>query len=65
MLKLVQIERELKEGRKFTIPAEAKTGYNWSDDPSDPDSLRKFKGHDDRRRQRQPGVSRFQSLGLK
>ena len=57
----------LKEGRPFKIPAEAKTGYNWSDDPDDPDSLRKFRGHDPRRRERDPtkSYSRFDQLGLK
>lgn len=64
MLALVEQTVELSEGRPFIIPAEAKTGWNWSDDPSDPDSLRKFKDHYARRRQRIPGQSRFHSLGL-
>lgn len=67
MLALVEQTVMLKEGRPFTIPAEAKTGYNWSDDPSDPDSLRKFKGHDPRKRQRDPSktYSRFELLDVK
>jgi len=67
MLGLCEQQTSLKEGRPFTIPAEAKTGWNWSDDPSDPDSLRKFKGHDPRRRDRNPSkpYSRFDLLGVK
>jgi len=67
MLGLCEQQVSLKEGRPFTIPAEAKTGWNWSDDPSDPDSLRKFKGHDPRRRDRNPSksYSRFDLLGVK
>jgi DNA polymerase-1 len=67
MLKIVEQTVLLKEDRPFTIPAEAKTGWNWSDDSSDPDSLRKFKGHDDRRRVRDPSksYSRFDLLGVK
>lgn len=67
MVKCVEQMAELKEGRLFTIPAEAKTGWNWADDPSDPDSLRKFRGRDARRRQRDPSksYSRFELLGVK
>ena len=32
----------LKGGRSFMIPGEAKVGWNWSDDRSDPDSMRKY-----------------------
>lgn len=52
----------LKGDRDFTIPAEAKVGWNWADRPSledvakgakdDPDSLRKWTGHDKRKRER-------------
>lgn len=81
MLKLCEQQVSLKEGRPFTIPAEAKTGWNWADTPPrregesltdyenriDPDALRKFKGHDDRKRQRDPSksYSRFEALGVK
>lgn len=41
-LGIVEQEIALKEGRAFKIPAEAKTGWNWSDDPSDPDALKKW-----------------------
>lgn len=41
---IAQIEQEvsLKGGRTFVIPGDAKVGYNWSDDRSDPDALRKW-----------------------
>jgi DNA polymerase-1 len=41
-LDLVQQRIALKGGREFTIPAEAKCGWNWSDDKDDPDALRKW-----------------------
>ena len=34
-LKLMKIEIELKGGRMFTIPLEAKTGFNWGDSKKD------------------------------
>jgi DNA polymerase-1 len=39
---LVEETHRLKDGRDFKIPAEAKVGWNWSDNKDDPDSLRKF-----------------------
>lgn len=42
MLRLVEQSMVLKEGREFVIPAEAKIGWNWSDNKNDPDALRKF-----------------------
>ena len=41
---LKQIEQTifLKDSREFKIPAEAKTGWNWSDDPTDPNALKKW-----------------------
>jgi DNA polymerase-1 len=41
-LGLVQQQMVLKGGREFMIPAEAKVGWNWSDDRNDPDALRKW-----------------------
>lgn len=45
-LALVEQTITLKEGRPFTIPAAAKTGYNWSDyhptQNPDPDALMKY-----------------------
>lgn len=39
---LIEETHILKEGRPFKIPAEAKTGYNWSDDKDDPNALKKW-----------------------
>lgn len=38
------------KGRKFVIPGEAKSGWNWGNyhEKINPNGLRKFKGHDDR-----------------
>jgi DNA polymerase I len=44
--------RVLKGGREFVIPAEAKVGWNWSDDRNDPDALRKWPEKEPRRRVR-------------
>lgn len=45
-LALVEQSFKLKEGREFTIPAEAKVGWNWSDfhpvKNPDPDAMRAF-----------------------
>jgi len=50
---------ELKHGRKFVVPTEAKTGWNWGDqviDPitkeviDNPDGLKKWKNGDERKR---------------
>lgn len=66
MLALVQQTVMLKEGREFVIPAEAKVGYNWSDDKDDPDSLRKWPEKEKRKRVRDPSktYSRFEALGV-
>jgi DNA polymerase-1 len=64
MLSLCEQTVRLSGGRSFQIPAEAKVGWNWSDDKADPDSLQKWKGQDTRRRQRAPNKSRFNHLGL-
>lgn len=57
-LALIEQTFRLKDGRDFTIPAEAKVGWNWSDyrkDSPDPDALRKFNDPDrPRRRTRHP-----------
>ena len=49
--KLIEVPLVIK-GRKFVVPCEAKTGWNWgSYDPAyNPDGLKKFKGVDSRRR---------------
>jgi DNA polymerase-1 len=41
-LSVVEQTIALKGGREFTIPGEAKVGWNWSDTASDPDAMRKF-----------------------
>lgn len=56
-LETIQQRQVLKEGREFVIPGEAKTGWNWSDNPDDPDALRKWKGGDSRKRTRKPGLA--------
>ncbi len=49
ILRLASIPIELKGGRTVIIPAEAKVGWNWSDQTKDnPDGLVKYKGHDER-----------------
>lgn len=41
----------LEHGREFTVPVEAKTGWNWGNVSDDnPDGLRKWKGGDERKR---------------
>lgn len=49
LMKLMPVPLELKGGREFIVPIEAKVGFNWGDfDPSNPtlnpDGLRKWKG---------------------
>lgn len=47
----------LKDARDFIIPAEAKVGWNWSDNREDPDSLRKFSDPNrPKKRTRVPGI---------
>lgn len=46
----------LERDRKFTVPTEAKVGWNWGDfSEKNPDGLMKWKGGDDRKRSRTPG----------
>ena len=49
-LKLMEAPLTLKGGRKFLIPVEAKTGFNWGDyDPvKNPDGQMKYKGAETR-----------------
>jgi DNA polymerase-1 len=42
-LKMIEQDVQLKGGRTFRIPAEAKVGYNWSDDEDDERALKKWK----------------------
>jgi len=49
---LLKVIIPLAKGREFFVPVEAKTGWNWGDaDDKNPQGLRKFKGHDDRKRE--------------
>lgn len=55
----------LEKGREFVVPTEAKVGWNWGDQSADnPDGLVKFKGHDTRKRERQPWLKRFSIFDL-
>lgn len=56
-LDTLKVPLELSGGRPFCVPTEAKTGWNWGNridhkdgTVSNPDGLRKWKGHDDRKR---------------
>lgn len=50
-LKVAQTMLVLERGREFTVPVEAKTGWNWGNVSDDnPDGLRKWKGGDERKR---------------
>lgn len=60
-IEAVKAPLELKCGRKFTVPTEAKVGWNWGDENADPkrgllnpDGLIKYKGHDARKRLESP-----------
>lgn len=42
---------DLRRGRRFSVPAEAKVGWNWGDaNDNNPDGLIKWKGGDERKR---------------
>lgn len=53
-LECLRITIALKKGRSFTVPTEAKTGWNYGDYKGDknPDGLKTWKGEDNRKRQR-------------
>lgn len=62
IIKTLTLSVPLENGRALTIPSEAKVGWNWGLQEIDkagnvtgnPDGLRKWKGHDDRRRHKKP-----------
>jgi DNA polymerase-1 len=55
----LRVELELREGRKFVVPTEAKIGWNWGEFGKDnPDGLIKWKGGDDRKRSTAPKAAR-------
>ncbi len=50
-LRLVDVPIKLANGRMFSVPGEAKVGWNWTPiGPNNPDGLAKFKGKDTRQR---------------
>jgi DNA polymerase I-like protein with 3'-5' exonuclease and polymerase domains len=52
-LETLRVYLDLNNNRRFVVPTEAKVGWNWGDaSPSNPDGLVKWKGGDDRKRQR-------------
>jgi DNA polymerase-1 len=52
LLEMMKVPVELSKGRVLTIPAEAKTGWNWANaSETNPNGLVKFRGHDNRHRQ--------------
>jgi DNA polymerase I-like protein with 3'-5' exonuclease and polymerase domains len=55
LLQAIQVPIDLRNGRTLLIPAEAKTGWNWSLASEDnPDGLRRFTGADDPRTRSAP-----------
>lgn len=60
-IEAIKAPLELKFGRHFVVPTEAKVGWNWGDENADPkkglvnpDGLTKYKGHDPRKRTAHP-----------
>lgn len=51
IIQAIRVPIELSYGRTLIIPSDAKVGWNWSvASPTNPDGMKKFKGHDDRAR---------------
>lgn len=51
----LRVELRLVGDRIFSVPTEAKVGWNWADwHPGNPDGLKKWKGPDNRTRSREP-----------
>ena len=51
LLRLIEAPLTLAGGRKFLVPSDCKTGWNWGDASSaNPEGLQKYKGRDARRR---------------
>jgi hypothetical protein len=51
-LETAKVYLELKRGRRFTVPTEAMTGWNWGyESNANPDGLKKWRGQDNRKRQ--------------
>lgn len=63
VLKAIKVPISLNNGRTLLIPSEAQTGWNWAKhSETNPDGLRKYKGGDTRRRQRQPQIGQLARL---
>jgi len=58
LIQTMRTTLRLEKGREFTVPTEAKVGWNWGDydEKTNPDGVKKWKGADDRKRQRTPRV---------
>jgi len=51
LLEVIKVPIQLNNKRTLIIPSEAQTGWNWAkQDKDNPDGLKKYKGHDDRKR---------------
>lgn len=62
LMKLMEVPIDIR-GRRFVVPSEAKTGWNWGSwSESNPDGLTKFKGSDSRRRTQRAKTSRLDFL---
>jgi DNA polymerase-1 len=58
-LELVKTKLILEQGREFTVPTEAKIGWNWGDEAAtNPDGLMKWKGGDKRKRSEAPTAAK-------
>lgn len=72
-LEALRVPLQLKRGREFVVPVDAKVGWNWGDSVTDKqgniieneDGLMKWKGHDKRVRQRNSRMSLSQLLPQK
>lgn len=72
-LEALRVPLQLKRGREFIVPVDAKVGWNWGDSVTDKqgniieneDGLMKWKGHDKRVRQRNSRMSLSQLLPQK
>lgn len=64
IIDMMRVTLPLKRGRDFVVPTEAKVGYNWGDwAMTNPDGLVKWKGSDNRKRERWPlGTRTFEQL---
>lgn len=58
LLELIKAPLELAKGRRFVVPSDCKTGWNWGDvSESNPEGLMKYKGGDTRKRIVRPTIA--------